>query len=87
MDRPQRHDELTAYFELLNQWRRDMVKCSRHDNCVERTTFWPSEITVTNLATHIVIAKFSQHPRSGFGQWWNNLNGTDLLNQTRQYCS
>jgi hypothetical protein len=32
-----------------------------------------------------VIAEFSQHLRGGFGQWWDNLNGTDLSNQTRQY--
>jgi hypothetical protein len=34
----------------------------------------------------IVIAELSQHLRSGFGQWWDNLNGTDLSHQARQYC-
>jgi len=94
----QAHDEPTAHFELLNQRRRDMVKISGirlsdrlhrkasgcNDHCVERTTFRPSEITVADLDTDIVIAEFSQHLRSGFGQWRDNLNGTDLSNQTRQ---
>ena len=87
MGRPERHNEPTVHFELLNQRRRDVVKRSRHDHCVETTTFWPSEITVTNLDTHIVVPEFSKHPRSGFGQWRNNLDGTDLSSQTRQYCS
>jgi len=80
----QAHDEPTAHFELLNQRRRDMVKCGCNDHCVERTTFRPSEITVADLDTDIVIAEFSQHLRSGFGQWRDNLNGTDLSNQARQ---
>src|SRR5437660_2286536 len=63
MGRPQRHDEPTAHFELLNQRWRDMVKCGRHDYGVERTTFRPSEITVTDLDTHIVVAELSQHLR------------------------
>ena len=63
-----------------------MVKCGCHDYCVERTTFRPSEITVADPDTDIVIAEFSQHLRSGIGQRRDNLNGTDLLNQTRQYC-
>ena len=78
MARPERHDEPTTHFELLNQRRWDMVKCRRHDHCVERTAFRPSKITVTNFD--------SQYLRSRFGQWWDNLNGTDLSNQTCQYC-
>ena len=77
-DRPQRHDESTTHFELLNERRRHMVKSSRHDRCIERTTFRPSEITVSDLDTDIVVAEFSQHFRSSFGQRWDNLNGTDL---------
>jgi hypothetical protein len=68
MDRPQRHDEPTANFELLHQRRRDTVKCGCHDHCVERTTFRPSKITVADLNTDIVIAKLSQHLRCGFGK-------------------
>ena len=49
------------------------------------TTFRPSLITVADLDTHIVIAKLFQRIRSSFGQWWDDLNGTDLLHQTRQY--
>jgi len=86
MGRPQRHDDPTAHFELLNQRRRDMVKCGGYDHCVKRTAFRPSEITVTDLDSNIVIAKLSQHLLGGFGQWWDNLNGADLSNQTRQYC-
>ena len=85
MGRPQRHDESSAHFELLNQRWWDMVKCGRHDHCVERTTFRPSEITIAHFDSDIVIAKLSQHLRGGFSQWWDNLNGTDLSNQTRQY--
>src|SRR6516165_2855850 len=83
--RSQRHDEPSAHFELFNERRRDMVKCGCHDRCVERTTFRPSKITVADLDSNIVITKLSQHLRGGFGQRWDNLNGTDLSNQTRQY--
>ena len=69
MGRPQRHDEPATHFELPNQRRRDMPKCGSHDDCVERTAFRPSVITVADLDTHIVIAEVSQHLRSGFGQW------------------
>jgi hypothetical protein len=51
-----------------------------------RTRFRPSVITVADLDTHIVIAEVSQHLRSGFGKWRDNLNGTDFSRQTRQYC-
>ena len=86
MGRPERHDEPATYFKLVDQRRRDMFKCSCHDHCVERTTFRPSEIAVADPDTDIVVAKLSQHLRGGFGQWWDNLNGTDLSNQMRQYC-
>ena len=58
--RPERHDEPTTDFELLNQRRWDMVKCRRHDHCVERTTFRPSKITVTNFDTYRVLSIPSQ---------------------------
>ena len=82
----QRHDEPATHFELLNQRRRDMLKCRCHDHGVERTAFRPPLITVAYLDTYIVIAEVFQDIRSGFGQWWDNLNGADLSYQTRKYC-
>jgi hypothetical protein len=38
MGRRERHN--ASHFVLLNQRRRDMVKCSRDDHCVKRTTFF-----------------------------------------------
>jgi hypothetical protein len=86
MGRPQRHDQPATHFELLNQRRRDMPKRGCHDHSVERTAFQPSMITVADLDPHIVVAEVSQHLRSGFGQRRDNLNGTNLSYQTRQYC-
>src|SRR6516165_2741495 len=83
---PQRHDKPATHFELFNQRRRDMPKCGRDDYCVERTAFQPSVIPVADLDAHIVIAEVSQHLCSGFGQWRDNLNSTNLPRQTRQYC-
>jgi hypothetical protein len=83
---PQRHYEPATHFELLDQRRRDMLECSCHDHCVERTAFQPTVVAVADLDAHIVIAEVSQQFRSGFGQWWDNLNGTDLSHQPRQYC-
>ena len=66
--RPQWHYEPTTHFELLDQWRRDMLKCSCHDDCVERAPFRSAVVTVADLDAHIVIAKVSQQFRSGFGK-------------------
>ena len=76
--RPQRHYKPATHFELFDQRPRDMPKRGCYDHGVEGTAFRPSLITVADLYTHIVIAEFCQHLRSGFGQWWDNLNGTDL---------
>ena len=57
--RPQGHDEAATHFELLDQRWRDMPKCGCDDDCVERTAFRPSLITVADLDTHIVITELS----------------------------
>src|SRR6478672_4314460 len=84
--RPHWHYEPATDFKLLDQRRRDMLECSCHDYCVERTTFQPTVVTVADLDAHIVIAEVAQQFCSGFGKWRDNLNGTDLSHQPRQYC-
>src|ERR1700730_9062804 len=80
------HYEPATHFELLDQRRRDMLECSSHDHCVKGTAFRPTVVAVADLDAHIVIAEFFQQFRSGFGKWRDNLNGTDLSHQPRQYC-
>ena len=75
---PQWHYEPTTGFELLDQRRRDMLKCSCHYDCVERTAFRPPLVAVSDLYAHIVIAEVPQQFRGGFGKWRDNLNSTNL---------
>ena len=44
--RPQRHYEPAARSELLDQWRRDMLECSRHNYCIEGTALPPTLVAV-----------------------------------------
>ena len=63
-------DDLLRFggFAPLDQRRRDMLDCSCHDHCVERTAFRPTVVSVADLDAHIVVAKVSQQFRSGFGK-------------------
>jgi hypothetical protein len=54
-DASQRNDEPPSFFQLFDQGRRDMIWSSRDEDCIERSDFLPSEISVPVFDSNVLI--------------------------------
>src|SRR5690606_540116 len=80
-----RDDHAAAVAQLLDERRRDMLRCGRHDDGIEGCLVFPPEVAVGLAHRDVVVAQGGEAIARGGGELRDDFDRIDVIDDLRQH--